>query len=280
METIYANASGTLLRHTAVPSQYVPARPVEVWCPPGYAGGGARYPVLYMHDGQNVFLPGQSYGGVPWSVDAAVVRLMDTQRLPGVIVVGVWNLREGRAREYMPQKPMARPDVRAHAARFYEKLREDSVADAYLRFLVTEVKPLIDAAYRTRPEPAQTFVMGSSMGGLISLYALTEYPHVFGGAGCLSTHWPAGGDGLVDYFGEVLPAPGAHKLYFDFGTATLDHNYEPFQTRLDDHLRRAGYTAGRDWVTRKFPGADHSETAWRARVHIPLEFLLGQSASS
>jgi enterochelin esterase-like enzyme len=168
--------------------------------------------------------------------------------------------------------------VREAAARYNEKLREPSVADAYLAFLVDELKPFVDAGYRTLPDQTHTFVMGSSMGGLISLYALTEYPQAFGGAGCLSTHWPAGGAGLVDYFGEVLPAPGAHKLYFDFGTETLDHTYEPFQTRLDGHLRRAGYTPGRDWLTRKFPGADHSESAWRERVHLPLEFLLGAPA--
>jgi predicted alpha/beta superfamily hydrolase len=253
---------------------------VDVWCPPGYAAGEARYPVIYMHDGQNLFLPGHSYAGVPWGVNQAVAKLMEIGRTGGALVVGIWNAHERRPNEYMPQKPMAREAVREAAARFYDKLHGPSVADAYLAFLVDELKPFIDATYRTRQDQAHTFVMGSSMGGLISLYALTEYPQVFGGAGCLSTHWPAGGDGLVDYFGAVLPRPGAHKLYFDFGTATLDQDYEPFQTRMDGHLRRAGFTAGRDWLTRKFPGAEHSETAWRERVHVPLEFLLAAPASA
>lgn len=275
MEILFANDTGTLIRHAAFPARSLPPRHVDVWCPPGYAAGAGRWPVLYMHDGQNLFLPGQSFGGEPWSVDQALVRLRAAGRVPGALVVGVWSMGEGRAAEYMPQKPMARPTVRAAAAEFYPKLTRPPVSDAYLAFLVEELKPFIDAQYRTLPDQPHTFVMGSSMGGLISLYAVTEYPQVFGGAGCLSTHWPAGGEGLVDYFGEVLPAPGAHRLYFDFGTETLDHNYEPFQARLDEHLRRAGYTAGRDWLTRKFPGAEHSETAWRARVHLPLEFLLG-----
>ena len=71
-----------------------------------------------------------------------------------------------------------------------------------------------------------------------------------------------------------MPPPGKHRLYFDYGTATLDEQYEPYQERMDGLLQQAGYTRGRDWLTLKFEGADHSERAWRARVHIPLSFLL------
>ena len=120
-----------------------------------------------------------------------------------------------------------------------------------------------------------TLVMGSSMGGLISLYAISEYPQVFGGAGCVSTHWPIGGYELVDEMAQILPDPATHRLYFDFGTETLDSTYEPFQHRMDDRLREAGYVEGVNWVTYKFEGAEHSERSWRERVHIPLEFLLG-----
>jgi len=118
-------------------------------------------------------------------------------------------------------------------------------------------------------------VMGSSMGGLISLYAVSEYPHVFGGAGCVSTHWPAGGDLLVDAMASTLPPASTHKLYFDFGTETLDSEYEPFQQRMDSHLRQAGYVENKNWLTLKFDGAEHSEKSWRERVEIPLAFLLG-----
>jgi enterochelin esterase-like enzyme len=148
------------------------------------------------------------------------------------------------------------------------------VSDLYLRYLVEELKPRIDAAYPTLPERASTFVMGSSMGGLISLYAVEQYPEVFGGAACVSTHWPAGGNSLVDAMGAALPPAGRHRLYFDYGTETLDAAYEPFQLRMDEHLRAAGYRQGVDWETRAFPGAEHSERSWRERVHIPLRFLL------
>jgi predicted alpha/beta superfamily hydrolase len=115
------------------------------------------------------------------------------------------------------------------------------------------------------------------MGGLISLYAVCQYPQVFGGAGCVSTHWVAGENLMVDYFGAVLPNPIDHRLYFDYGTETADAAYEPFQLRMDQHLAARGYEREKNWITRKFDGAEHSERAWRARVHLPLEFLLKEA---
>jgi predicted alpha/beta superfamily hydrolase len=271
-----SRTTGTLLRYENFISQYVPSRTVDIWLPPGYGSTtGSRYPVLYMHDGQNLFLPGYSYGGEPWAVDQAILSLMEGGKIPGVIVVGVWNIRGNRWSEYLPQKPAETPQGREYAARFPDRIVGEIYADSYLKFLVDELKPFIDSVYQTLPDQANTFVMGSSMGGLASLYALTEYPQVFGGAGCLSTHWLAGENLMVDYFGSVLPCPGAHKIYFDYGTETLDSAYEPFQCRMDEHLRAAGYTFGKDWLTRKFEGAEHSERSWRERVHIPLTFLLG-----
>ena len=116
--------------------------------------------------------------------------------------------------------------------------------------------------------------MGSSMGGLISLYALEQYPQVFGGAGCLSTHWPAGGNLLVDWLGQRLPQAGDHRLYFDYGSQGLDADYAPYQQRMDAHLRLAGYREQIDWISLSFPGTDHNETAWRSRVALPVRFLL------
>jgi hypothetical protein len=108
----------------------------------------------------------------------------------------------------------------------------------------------------------------------VSLYVLERYADVFGGAACVSTHWPLGGNDLVDAMAAALPAPGHHRLYFDYGTETLDQAYEPFQRRMDDYLRAAGYHEGDDWVTFKFQGAEHSESFWRLRAEVPLRFLL------
>ncbi len=261
-------------RYAAFASRYVAARHVDVWCPPGYDEASARrYPVIYMHDGQNLFDPAWAAYGIDWGVDEAIVRLMRDTGLPGAIVVGIWNSPD-RRRDYMPARPLLLPEARAVRAAFVAEWGGDSMADDYLRFIALELKPFIDATYRTEAEQPHTFVMGSSMGGLISLYALVEYPDLFGGAGCLSTHWPIGDNVLVDWFGTALPPRGSHRLYFDVGTATLDATYEPFQRRMDDHLRAAGYEPGADWLTMKFEGAEHNEPAWRARVDISLAFLL------
>ena len=270
------NATGTLERHEVFLSRYVLPRNLDVWCPPGYAEEGAQpYPVLYMHDGQNLFDDSISYGSISWGIDRAMTRLMQEGNIRGAIVVGIWN-SPIRWRDYMPEKPYESPGMAKHHEAFLETTGGIPVSNSYLRFLVEEVKPFIDAQYRTLPDRRNTFVMGSSMGGLISLYAISEYPHIFSSAACISTHWPIGGTELVDEMARGLPNPATHKLYFDFGTETLDSDYEPYQRRMDAHLRKAGYVENRNWITRKFEGAEHSERSWRLRVHIPLEFLLGQ----
>ncbi|MBL8254930.1 MAG: hypothetical protein JNJ76_15160 [Candidatus Competibacter sp.] len=96
----------------------------------------------------------------------------------------------------------------------------------------------------------------------------------------MSTHWPAGEEALVDSLGTSLPKASRHRLYFDFGTETLDAAYEPYQQRMDGWVRAAGYRFGHDWLTRRFEGAEHSERAWRARVDIPLRFLLGAEVAA
>jgi enterochelin esterase-like enzyme len=201
-------------------------------------------------------------------------RLIREGRIRPALVVGIWNTGVSRAAEYVPQKALTQGWI-DQVPGAYSKAHLAVQSDAYLRFLVTELKPWVDRTYRTEPGPADTFILGSSMGGLISAYALAEYPGVFGGAACLSTHWLAGDGAVIGYLAAHLPPPGAHRLYFDYGTRTLDAQYEPYQLRMDAAMRRAGYREGVDWVTRKFPGDDHSEVSWRRRLDQPLEFLLG-----
>jgi predicted alpha/beta superfamily hydrolase len=116
--------------------------------------------------------------------------------------------------------------------------------------------------------------MGSSAGALISLYAICEYPEVFGGAGCVSTHFPLGKGIMLDYMKDHLPDPQDHNIYFDYGTGTLDAEYAPFQKQADEIMVQHGYKSGVNWLTKFFDGHTHSEVFWRERVHYPLEFLL------
>ncbi len=270
-----SDVTGLLRTHESVASRHVDARRVDVWLPPGYgADGSRRFPVIYIHDGQNLFDPAQSYIGVDWGIDEAMTRLIGERAVREAIVVGVWNTPK-RLQEYLPAKALTESRLPDDWPDMAWIRKEPIVADAYLRFLIEELKPFVDSTYRTLPDRANTFTMGSSMGGLISFYAVTEHPDVFGGAGCVSIHWPLGDGLVIDYLERHLPPPGGNRFYFDFGTATLDANYEPYQRRVDALMRAAGYTGGKDWITRKYEGAEHSERAWRARVEVPLPFLLG-----
>ncbi|MEN9443740.1 MAG: hypothetical protein RIS47_630 [Bacteroidota bacterium] len=262
-------------------SAFVEPRNVEVWLPSGYSRtDSTRYAVIYMQDGQNLFDDNDAIGKVEWGVDEALTRLANEGKIRPCIVVGIWNTRF-RYCEYLPQQAFKTFDTLAQheIVETYGKLQSDN----YLRFIVEELKPFIDTTFRTRPDRDNTFVIGSSMGGLISAYALARYPDVFGGAACLSTHWPVTrylrNDSLtpirlVHYFGQYLPPASDHRLYFDYGTLSLDSTYEYYQMLLDRDLTTLGYTPGYDWLTLKFDGHDHIESFWRQRLDIPLEFLL------
>ncbi len=267
------NGCGETLLVPEFESDYVQPRNITLWLPPGYGTEhDQRYRVIYAHDGQNLFDPQTSFAGVDWGIDEAMCRLLPGGDISNALVVGIWNTPD-RYREYDPQKVFEAylsPQEKTEYAREYGR----PMADRYLKFIVQELKPFIDRSYRTLPEMADTFLIGSSMGGLISAYGLCEYPEVFAGAACLSTHWPAGEGKMADYLADRLPDPQTHRLYFDYGTETIDAQYEPFQLRVDEVLRRRGYLEGHHWVTRKFIGEDHSERAWRRRVEIPLRFLL------
>ncbi len=267
-----AGVTGNLKRHERFASKYVDPRNVDVWLPPGYEQNKSkRFPVVYMHDGQNLFDPKLSFIGVDWGIDETMTRLIDEGKIREAIVVGVWNTPK-RVLEYLPQKPLVnstRPLKDIPAA-----MLDQIVSDNYLKFLVTELKPFVDSTYRTHADRDDTFIMGSSAGALISVYAIAEYPNVFGGAGCISTHWPVGDGIVINYLKDHLPDPKTHKFYFDFGTETLDAGYEPYQRKMDGLMRKAGYREGKNWITRKFAGDEHSERAWRKRVDVPLTFFL------
>ena len=245
-----------------------------MWLPPGYeTGPRRRYPVLYMHDGQNLFDARLSFSGVAWDVHETVERMMRDGEIDGVIIVGIWNTPR-RILEYMPQKPLEWFGSKKRKKRFAETYGGAPISDAYLRFIVYELKPFIDVSYRTLSRRAYTFMMGSSMGGLVTLYALCEYPEVFRGAACLSTSWTVGGKVMVPYLKERIPDPRTHVVYFDYGVEAHIGTYEHLQREVDALFLRAGYIRDVNLMTERFPGAPHSEAAWRERVDVPLRFLL------
>jgi predicted alpha/beta superfamily hydrolase len=262
-------------------SDLVESRNLDIWLPPSYSiEAEKRYPVIYMHDGQNLFEDTLCGFGVEWGVDETLTRLSAEGKVPECIVVGIWNTPK-RYPEYQPQKPYQNlePEYRNAVTTLYNG---EPVSDNYLKFIVQELKPFIDQTYRTLPERDFTIIMGSSMGGLISLYAICEYPEVFAGAGCLSTHWVTRADlnnpemarVMIDYLDKNLPSPKDHKIYFDHGTKGLDAYYGPHQKNIDRVMKKHGYIQGKGFESRVFEGADHNEISWQERLAIPMEFLL------
>lgn len=270
-------------------------RHVEIWLPPHYdAQHARRFPVVYMQDGQNLFDPRIANTGVDWGVDEAITDLASRNLIEPAIVVGVWSTEQRRF-EYAPAGVLAlMPDAmkRSAADEFPGELR---LGDAYLRFLVEELKPRIDATYRTRPDRDSTFMIGSSMGALFSIYGMAERPDVFGGAAGLSMHWPMGVSethfaqredewrpAVIEAFSRYFAAkrldPETHRIWVDHGTGFLDHHYARYQAGMLPVLQRFGFAEGGSLAARVYPGADHNETAWRARLREPLLFLLGPHA--
>ena len=262
---------GRLVYWTDVQSKFLqPTRHVEVWLPPGYdRDTTVRYPVLYMHDGQNLFDPRIANTGVDWGVDEAAVRLAKRGTIPPIIVVGAWST-DARSAEYSPW----------------------DAAPAYARFLIEELMPRVNREFRTRRGPGNTAAMGSSMGGLLSFFLVTHHPDVFGSCGCISTHFPLSEAVAALYFpgfkasavpdttpyvirdiGAGLKAPPAARYWFDYGTLSLDYAYAPSHAAVRAWLVGQGRVEGRDFVIRSYPGATHNEASWRARVGDALTFM-------
>lgn len=253
---------------------------VDILLPPAY-DPSRNYPVLYMHDGQNLYRSiterrKGGWGNQAWRVDEVLDSLYKSGTVPEIIVVGIHNNRNYRISEYMPQKSNPGLDnVLAGDRRIALEAAYRIVSDDYLKFIVTELKPYIDTHYSTMPDRDHTLIMGSSMGGLISMYALCEYPEVFGKAACLSTHWQADDGVFIDrYLDGAIPEAGSHRIYFDHGTEGLDAYYEPYQKKVDHLMVKKGYGKDVNFMSVKYDGHDHNENAWNRRLHVPLEFLL------
>ncbi|MFM2410167.1 MAG: hypothetical protein RL481_995 [Pseudomonadota bacterium] len=255
----------------------MPATGVTIWLPPGYDTGKQRYPVVYMHDAQNLFFPERSNFNKIWAADKSALRLISAKKVSPFIIVGINQPGEARYAQYFPQGlyGAASPELRG---KFDVMAKQPLYGDAYLRWLTGTLKPMIDMAYRTKKGRDHTAISGSSMGGLISCYAFTRYPKVFGRAACVSTHWPMGNpletasfkDEIVklwaDEFARGLGKSGKRRLWLDHGDQTLDAFYPPFQTDITKEVEKLGWKRDKDFVARAYPGTAHDENAWAARM--------------
>jgi predicted alpha/beta superfamily hydrolase len=247
--------TGIVKYHRQMAGEGIKPRDVIVWLPPSYEKSpDKRYPVLYMHDGQNVFDPATSFLGVDWQIDEVADRLIREGKMQEIIIVGIYNTTD-RGQDYS----------------------DTPKGHAYIRFIVEKLKPFIDKVYRTLPEREHTAVMGSSMGGLISFLMVWNYPQAFSQAACLS---PA----FVDRDIKANAVPLVEKydgpakkvrIYMDNGSVGLDDRLQAGCDAMLRALQTHGFKMGENLEWYRDSEAEHNERAWSKRVWRPLLFMYG-----
>lgn len=289
-QTLPSVPTGSIKRIYDFKSDYIDSRFIDIWMPEGYNTEN-KYSVIYVQDGQMLFDSSVTYNHQEWGIDETISKLTGEGLIEECIVVGIWNSNANRHSDYFPKKPFKSlpkyfQDSLLHKAKRYGELPLYPIgiqSDNYLKFLVHELKPYIDKNYSTNSGMRNTFIAGASMGGLISMYAICEYPEIFGGAASMSTHWTGTftnisnpiPEAIINYMDSNLPDPANHKIYFDLGTITLDSLYGEYQIMADSVMIKNGFTEA-NWNTVTFPGDDHTERSWRKRLHIPISFFLGK----
>jgi len=226
-------------------------RDILVWLPPSYSHDSRkRFPVLYMQDGQNLMDPATAFLGRDWHIDEIVTNLIRRDRVREIIIVGVYNTPD-RLKEYSGFK-MGRD---------------------YGRFMAKELKPFIDATYRTQPH--NTAVMGSSMGGLISFYLAWWYPELFPQVACMSSSFFWNQNRAIRDVQDCEDEKKHISIYLDVGEK--EHHLIPSYEKMVTALLEKGYQKGFDLEYHTAKDGDHSEPAWSRRLWRPLKFLFGKS---
>jgi predicted alpha/beta superfamily hydrolase len=242
---------------------------VDVWVP---ATLNPETPVLVMHDGHNLFDPKNTTYGSTWGLLDALPKRIKATNKP--LIVGVWQeFGENRLLELGPED-----FVTSHPATLelipkemlpkggYQKL-----GNTYQQIIAEKVLPVLTDLYAIKLDPSRTAIAGSSMGGLASLYGMVKYPNVYGTALCYSTHWPIGGDAMVDWFVKNLPMDGKHRVWSDTGTIELDAAYAPF------HARFVSKMPTENFVGAIYPMTGHNEDWWAGRVEHPINWWLSEN---
>jgi predicted alpha/beta superfamily hydrolase len=230
-------------------------RDIIVWLPPSYEmNTDKRYPVLYAHDGQNLFDPATSAFGIDWQLDETADSLIRQGKINEMIIVGLYNT-PARMKEYWT----------------------GDTGRLYMNFVVNQVKPFIDKTYRTLPDRKNTASIGSSAGGLISFMLLWEHNDIFSKAACISPAFFIKGE--LDYVSTVTDYKGPRKklkAYFDCGGIGLESILLPGATKMISLLKRKGYKEDKDYLWYYDKNAEHNEPNWAKRAWRPLEFLYGK----
>lgn len=253
---ISGQITGTVKYHRHMKSGGILPRDVIVWLPPDYDNSGEKYPVLYMHDGQNIFDPRTSAFGTDWQIDETCTRLIKEKTIPPLIVVGIYNTTD-RGKEYVPGQK----------------------GSAYMKFVVDSLKPFIDKTYPTNPSRTHTFVGGSSSGGTIAFMLAWEYPEVFSKAMCMSPAFKyesEEGAYDIDYVETVRESGKPIDptfFYIDNGGDAIDSMLQPGIDEMLRVLQEKGLELNHDCVFIRDKDAKHSEADWAKRFPEAIRLL-------
>ncbi len=266
----YKYYKGSIVREHIYSRYLDNSRHIDIYLPPSYfKNPNKRYPVLYMHDGNNLFYSKIAFAGVTWKVDSTIDKMINNSLIEEIIVVGIHNTM-GRNYEY------TWTEMKSYHG------KEGGGGNKYARFLIDELKPLIDFKFRTLKDRNNTAVMGSSLGGLISFYLGLYYSDVFGKIGMISPSlwWDKG-----IAFNHVKSIPSHLKIWMDMGTQegyrkSTKENINIMMTRyMKDSFQRLGYKEGYNLAYMEDKGGQHNEYSWSQRLHMPLIFLFGKRHS-
>lgn len=251
-----AEIQGTIRKHEKFSSKHVQSRDLLVYLPPGYDANTSRYPVLYLHDGQNLFDPATAFGE-EWKVDSTAESLIQKGAIEPIIIVGIANSGEKRIDEYTPTKD--------------ESKQKGGEADKYGQMLVSEIKPFIDRTYRTLGEAENTGLGGSSLGGLVSMHLGLRHSNVFGKLAVLSPSvWWDSREIIHEV--EALQSKLPLRIWLDAGTKEGPDVLKDARS-LRDMLLAKGWKLDDDLKYFEARGAEHNEHAWGSRVDRVLKYL-------
>lgn len=233
-------------------------RGIEVWLPETYSDAHQPYSVIYTHDGQNLFEPGNAFAGMDWKVDETVTKLLNEGKIKNCIVVGIPNS----------------PD------RMKELNLETTLGKSYAQFIIEEVMPFVETKFNVSRNFSDSFIMGSSMGGLMAFQMGFTFPHKFGGAACLSSAFQSKFSKIIEQVKHSDHLPQGLRVYIDTGEYEKEINEREdiceCYYKMMEILVKRGFKEGENLMGYFDEKATHTESAWAMRLKIPLMFLLGK----
>ena len=252
----------------------IEGRIVDFWVP-----RGATQHLLIAHDGQNVFDGKTStHRRSTWEMAQSAIRVCEHLGITPPAIIAIWHGGSkqdvhGRAKDLSPQR-FFQEDVVVNLNNVVKADLANLRGDQYLNMIFDQIVPEILSAYELEIPLSNRAMIGSSMGGLSTLYAGIQRPEQMGALLALSPHWPIGGNRLVERTIQELPSPGTHKIWMSRGTKSLDADYKPFQEYADRLMKEKGYRIGHDFVTKVYEKTSHNERSWASYLDQVMKFWL------